>query len=197
MSSTVKSENLPAGSFKRWCLGLLMGLAAILFTAGAVYLYQREMHDLLESMQQERALIVLRELQSIMFFAPILFMAFFLFIVVEFYFVDHLKKPVAGFGKYIQYACGVAIIAGPLLMVFGGSLLNPFWYSTLDEEGYVQCDNEVLLLSKSATHSAWVRNPLWCFDPNLKNILMERHSTAGFEQASRYLENAYVDSGGD
>lgn len=186
-----------APSADRFWVGMAVIAFALVMAYGSYWLYTYESTYLDRLIAADRALIVFSEYSAGLLFGPIFLIATALIVLIRICYRDVFKRPLHRFTEILQLGLYAAMVIGLVLLLTGGLFVNPSWSSKFQANGYTECSNFVLRFNKNFLNSAWVKDPSFCLDDELHQILHENHSRRGFEQASRYLERTYRQFAGE
>lgn len=187
MNATKSSSN-PVSRIK---VLLYVCAAFLVISAAVVYFAITEKARIQSQMDADFALIVYDEVSSTIMLLPLILLIVTLALLIEVYAADirnrSKTKKEEKAQKYLTYFLVASV---PAILVVG-SAIDSSWHERLNNAGYSQCQNNILMLSKRFANSAWVRDPAMCYDEEARLILIKSHSDRGFERASNHLEKTY------
>lgn len=180
-----------APSADRFTMGIVVVAFAVVLAYGSFWLYSYDASYFDGLIARDRALIVFSEYSAGLLFAPIFLVATALIVLIRIFYRDVFRRPPHRFAEILQLGLYGVSILGVVLVLTGGIFVNSSWSSSFKANGYTECSNFVLRFNKNFMNSAWVKDPDFCLDDELHQILHDNHSRSGFEQAAKYLERTY------
>lgn len=90
--------------------------------------------------------------------------------------------------KFFVPASVALAVLGLALVVLGAITARVYWFDTIAEQGYTQCDERQLLGVSRMHRSLWVKEPELCTNPQIARILRYANREE-LEQVHRLLES--------
>lgn len=180
-----------APSMDRFWMGMGVIAVMLLMAYGCYWFYFAESAYLQGLIDADQPIVVFSEYFSNLLFGPIALIAMATILLTHILYRDIFKRPPHKAAEHFMLGLYAAMFLGLALLLVGGIFVNSRWDSTFSDNGYTECPNFVLRFNKNFMNSAWVKDPDFCLDDELHQILHDNHSRSGFEQAAKYLERTY------